>query len=107
MSDPLIRQYVEFLLASDYSMITLAEHQNATIDAYNRDSALGNNRAVRFKKFIPSEAFIPTVFLDLLNRVTRLAPTLHIVGYGRNGGFLRYRLRLFASLRGGRSEFAG
>ena len=107
VSDPLIRQYVEFLLASEYSMITLAEHQNATIDAYNRNSALGNNRASRFKKFIPSEAFIPTVFLDLLNRVTRLTTDLHIVGYGRNARFLLFRrLRLSSTLCRGRSELA-
>ena len=106
VADPLIRQYVQFLLASDYSMMTLAEHQNKTIDAYNRNSALGNNRASRFKKFIPSEAFIPTVFLDLLNRVTRLSPNLHIINYGRIARFLCCRLRLSPALRGRRSELA-
>ena len=82
LSDPLIKRYVDFLLANHYSMMTLAEHQNASIDAYNKSSALGVNRASRFKKFIPSEAFIPTVLMDLLQTVTRLTANLHLVAYG-------------------------
>ena len=82
LSDPLIKQYVTFLLKNHYSMMTLAEHQNASIDAYNKSSALGVNRASRFKKFIPSEAFISTVLMDLLQTVTRLTANLHLVAYG-------------------------
>ena len=80
-SDPLIRRYLEVLLSNSIDMMTLAEHQNASIDAYNKHSALGNNRAQRFKKFLPSEAFIPTVLFDLMEKVSRLTTNCHIIAY--------------------------
>ena len=79
MSDPLIRRYVQFLLDSGYSMFTLAQHQNATIDAYNKQSALGRSRADRFKHYNANEAFIPTVLLETLDKVLKLTTNCHMV----------------------------
>ena len=79
--DPLIKRYVELMLQNDIDMMTLSEHQNASIDAYNKNSALGTNRADRFKRFSPLEAFIPTVLLDILEKVMRLTPNCHVVAY--------------------------
>ena len=81
VSDPLIKRYVEVLLQNEIDMMTLAIHQNASIDAYNKHSALGNNRAQRFKKFNPSEAFIPTVLFSVLERVLKLTTNCHVVAY--------------------------
>lgn len=82
VSDPLIRRYIDFLLSSDYSMFTLAQHQNANIDVYNRQSALGRNRADRYKHYNANEAFIPTVLLDTLEKVMRLTTNCHVVASG-------------------------
>ena len=81
VSDPLIKRYVEVLLQNEIDMMTLAIHQNASIDAYNKHSALGNNRAQRFKKFNPSEAFVPTVLFSVLERVLKLTTNCHVVAY--------------------------
>lgn len=82
VSDPLIRRYVQFLLDSGYSMFTLAQHQNATIDAYNKQSALGRSRADRFKHYNANEAFIPTVLLETLDKVLKLTTNCHMVFSG-------------------------
>ena len=79
MSDPLIRRYIQFLLDSDYSMFTLAQHQNSTIDAYNKQSALGRSRADRYKHYNANEAFIPTVLLETLDKVMKLTTNCHMV----------------------------
>ena len=79
--DPLIKHYIELMLQNDIDMMTLSEHQNASIDVYNKNSALGTNRADRFKRFSPLEAFIPTVLLDILEKVMRLTTNCHVVAY--------------------------
>lgn len=62
-------------------MMTLAEHQNHSIDSYNKHSALGNTRGERFKKFIPTEAFIPTELLRIMQTIMKMTTNCHFVGY--------------------------
>ena len=61
--------------------MTLAEHHNKSIDAYNKDSALGTNRASLYKKFNPTEAFIPTEFYRILKQIMKFSTNCHFVGY--------------------------
>ena len=72
-------------------MFTLAQHQNATIDAYNKQSALGRSRADRFKHYNANEAFIPTVLLETLDKVLKLTTNCHMVFSGELLGFRRDR----------------
>ena len=62
-------------------MMTLAEHQNQSIDLYNKNSALGNTRATTFKKFIPTEAFIPTELFGIFKKIMKLHTNSHFVAY--------------------------
>ena len=81
VSDSLIKEYIELLLSNEYSMMTLAEHQNQSIDLYNKNSALGNTRATTFKKFIPTEAFIPTELFGIFKKIMKLSTNCHFVAY--------------------------
>ena len=69
------------MLSQNIDMMTLAQHQNQTIDSYNGKSLLGNSRASSYKRFIPTEAFIPTELLRILQNVMKFSTTSHFIGF--------------------------